>query len=78
MKEREYSVVTLENGIEYTEIYRLTNDDNKYVFLSNLDNPTDFCIRKLIKQDNEDYIVKLDSREEFNKVFRQFKAEYLS
>ena len=44
-EEKEYNVITLENGIEYTEIDRINFNNNCYVVLSNLDDPSDFCIR---------------------------------
>lgn len=78
MEEKEYNVITLENGIEYTEIFRLDNEGNTYIVLSNLDNPEDFCIRKLIIKDGEDYIVGLENEEEFNKVFKIFGEKFMN
>ena len=74
----EYNIVTLENGTEYTELYRVTDDGMKYVFLSNLDNPEDFCIRKLIEGNGQEFIIRLDGKREYNKVFNLFKQEYFS
>ena len=78
MKEKEYNVVTLEDGVEYTEVSRLENNNNTYLFLSNLDKPEDFCIRKLIKRENNEYIVGLDSKEEFDKIFNLFSSKYIN
>ena len=78
MKNKEYNVVTLSNGIEYTEVSRIKIDNNTYVFLSNMDNPEDFCIKKIIKKDNEELIYAIDSDEEFNKVMNEFAKNYLS
>ena len=74
----EYNIVTLENGTEYTELYRVTDDGMKYVFLSNLDNPEEFCIRKLIEGNGQEFIIRLDGKREYNKVFNLFKQEYFS
>jgi len=76
MKEKEYNVVTLEDGIEYTEIDRLVDNENTYVFLSNIDKPDDFCIRKLIHKDNEDFIIGLNDNHEFDRVFTIFYNKY--
>lgn len=76
MEEKEYNVVTLEDGIEYTEIDRVKKDGNTYVFLSNLDNPNNFCIRKVIKEDEEDYIVGLEDDTEFDEVLKLFGDKY--
>lgn len=76
MEEKECNVVTLEDNIEYTEVDRVENNNNTYVFLSNLENPEDFCIRKLIKENNEEYIIGLDSKEEFDTILTIFKQKY--
>ena len=73
--EKECNVVNLD-GIEYTEIHRLENNGNTYVLLSNLDNPTDFCIKKLGVKNGESYIRGLSSEEEFNEVLRLISEEY--
>jgi len=65
--EKECNVVTL-NGVEYTEINRLNNKNNTYVVLANLDDPSDFCIKKLITRDGLNYINGLDSEEEFKEI----------
>ena len=78
MEEKEYNVVTLENGVEYTEVDKLDYNGNTYVFLSNLDNPNDFCIRKLVNENDEDYIVGLDSKDEFNPVLNRFAKDYIN
>ena len=78
MEEKEYNVVTLENGVEYTEVDKLDYNGNTYVFLSNLDNPNDFCIRKLVNENDEDYIVGLDSKDEFNTVLNRFAKDYIN
>lgn len=76
MEEKEYNVITLENGIEYTEVDKLIVDDTEYLILSNLDDPKDFCIRKLIVKDNEKYITGLDNDDEFDKVYKQLQDKY--
>ena len=65
--ERECNVVTL-NGTEYTEVKRLEHNGNTYVVLDNLDKVTDFCIKKLIQKDGNDYLTGLDSEAEFNEI----------
>lgn len=76
MEEKEYNVITLEDNIEYTEIDRIENNNNTYVVLSDLENPENFCIRKLIKENNEEYIVGLDSKEEFDTILKIFTEKY--
>lgn len=76
MEEKEYNVVTLEDDIEYTEVDKIEYNNNTYVFLSDLENPENFCIRKLITENDEEYIIGLDSDEEFNNVLNLFTQKY--
>lgn len=76
MEEKECNVVTLEDNIEYTEIDRIENNNNTYVVLSDLENPEKFCIRKLIMENNEEFIIGLDSKEEFDTILKIFTEKY--
>ena len=78
MEDREYNVVTLENNIEYTEVAKLEHNGNTYVFLSNLDDSSDFCIRKLVNENDKDYIIGLDNKEEFDTVLNLFAKDYIN
>lgn len=78
MEEKEYNVITLEDNIEYTEIDRIEDNNNIYVVLSDLENPENFCIRKLINENNKEFIVGLDSKEEFDKVLKIFTEKYIN
>lgn len=77
-EEKECNVITLENGIEYTEIDKINFNNNCYVVLSNFDDPSDFCIRKLVINNDQEYIVGLEDREEFNNVLKLFNDKYNS
>ena len=76
MEEKEYNVITLEDNIEYTEVDKIEYNNNTYIFLSDLENPENFCIRKLIKENDEEYIVGLDTEEEFDKILNLFMQKY--
>ena len=76
MDEKKFNVITLEDNIEYTEIDKIEYNNNIYVFLSNLENPEDFCIRKLINKNNEEYIIGLESQQEFDEVLSLFTKKY--
>lgn len=58
------SRIILENKKEYHIIDKIKLDDKAYVYLSNLDNPEDFCVRKEIIENEKTYLVGLDSKEE--------------
>ena len=74
----EYNLVTLDNGVEYTEICRLDNDGMVYILLSNLDNPNDFCIKRVINNDGNEYIEGLKDKEEFQKLFKLFTDKMIN
>ena len=78
MTKKECNVVTLDNGIEYTEVYRLSADGNIYSFLSNLDDVDDFCIKKVIKKNDRELVIGLDNEIEFNKALALFTKEHIS
>ena len=68
--------ITLENGREYIIIGALENNGNKYLFLANEKDKLDICIRKVITENNKDYLVKLDTEEEFEKAMDLFNEEF--
>ena len=72
MEEKEYDVVVLEDGLEYAEINKMKLNGKTYIFLTNLKNDDDFCIRRLIKKDNKEFFEGLSSKEEFDEVLREF------
>lgn len=69
-------VIKLGDNIEYTEIDRVNYNHNTYVILSELDNPNDFCVKKLINENNYEYIIELNNKEEFNNVLKIFIDKY--
>lgn len=66
------STYILENGVEYTEVDNLEYNNNKYILLSNINNVKDSCIRKLIIEDSEEYIYRLDNDSEFDTILNLF------
>ena len=65
---KNYEVITLEDGIEYI----VAQEINGYVLLLNPNDETDFCIRKSVKKDGQEYIESLDSDEEFDQALALF------
>ena len=54
------NTVILENGIEYTEIDTLECDNIKYMLYANITDARDCCIRKLVVENNEKFLCRLD------------------
>lgn len=67
----EVKIIDLENGT-YAIIDEISIDNTKYVYLAKEDNTLDFCIRKVILENNEEYLVKLDNDQEFEKAAKIF------
>lgn len=74
--EVETNVIDID-GVEYAEVMRLEMDGNTYLYFSDLDNPEDFCIRKLEVEDGVEYVCGLDSEEEFDNALNQFTKFFL-
>lgn len=72
MEKKEYNTTILEDGIEYVELDIINN----YIFLSEIENPQNFCIRKLETENNIEYIVGLKDEEEFKKALELFNNKY--
>ncbi len=70
------NVITLEDNLEYMIINTIVKNNNKYVFLANVDDEKKICIRKVISEDGKEYLVKLDSDEEFAEVLTEFNDKY--
>lgn len=64
--------IVLENGIEYTEIDDLVDNDVRYILLTNIKNVKDSCIRKIEIEDNEEYLCKLDDNNEYDRILNLF------
>lgn len=66
------NVITLENNIDYVEVDKIEFDNNTYLFLSNEDNDKDFTIRRLIRENDGEYLQKLSNQEEFDRILKLF------
>lgn len=75
MKEKEYNVVTLEDGLEYAEVKKIRYNGILYLFLSSLENDDNFCIRKLVNKNGKQVLIGLDDEAEFNKILSIFVSK---
>ena len=64
--------VILEDGLEYI----VTDKIDNYLYLNNINDYKDFCVRKEIIEDNEEYIIGLDNEEELEKALKLFEKKY--
>lgn len=75
MKEKEYNVVTLEDGLEYAEVKKIRYNGILYLFLSSLENDDNFCIRKLVDKNGKQVLIGLDDEAEFNEILSIFVSK---
>lgn len=68
----EVNVIKLDNEKEYIIIDAIETDNDKYLYMANEEDELDMCLRKIIKKDGKDYLVELDSEEEFEEVVTMF------
>lgn len=68
----EKETIFLEDGIEYI----ITDTINNYLYLNNINDIKDFCIKKEIIKDGEEYIVGLDNEEDYYKAIELFEKKY--
>ena len=66
------NVVTLENGIDYDVVLTIEDGNKNYIVLSNVSDHNDLAIRRILEKDNKEYLEKLDSEEEFERVINLF------
>lgn len=62
------NVVTLEDNKEYIIVDAIECNNNKYIVLVNENEKGMFLIRRIEIIDNKEYMTKLDSVEEFDRV----------
>ena len=71
--EKTIEAVILEDGQSYGIIDKI----KKYVYLTNVKDNTDFCIRKLIIDDNHEYLIGLDNEKEFSEALMLFTHNHI-
>jgi len=64
----------LENNEEYLVINSTVHENIKYLLLCNVSNRKDICIRKVLKEDNKEYICRLEN-EELQLIINLFMKE---
>ena len=68
--------ITLENNIEYSIIDTMIINNITYYYLTNPTDVEDFCIRKIIIENNEELVVGLDDEKEFDIALTEFAKKH--
>lgn len=70
------SRIVLENNQEYLVMDKISYGTFFYVYLTNPNNPTDFCCRKEIEEEGKTYLVGLDNQEEAELALKLFAEKH--
>ena len=75
--DKEIELVTLEDNLDYVILADLILDNNRYMVLSKEDDPNVVAIRKVISEDDKEYLVKINTEIE-NKVKEKFVRDFIN
>lgn len=70
--EDKIDVIKLEDGLDYAIIEEIKNDNVTYIYLTNILDENDFCIRKIQNISGEEYLVGLDNEQEYKNALKLF------
>ena len=69
------SILELENNEKYAVIDKIPTEDGNYIYLSNIKDPNDFCVRKEIKKEEKIYLIGLKDEEEVDRALNLFQEK---
>lgn len=72
----EIEIVTLENNLDYMVIDEITSGDVVYVYLANIDDEKDVCVRKVTHEDEEDILNGLATADELDRALLLFAKKH--
>lgn len=75
--DKEIELVTLEDNLDYVILMELSMDNNKYMVLSREEDPNVVVVRKIINENNKEYLVKV-SKEVEDKVKEKFVHDFVT
>ena len=75
--DKEIEVVTLEDNLDYVILTEVSIYSNKYMVLSREDDPNVVVVRKVIIEDGNEYLMKVNTEIE-NKVKEKFVRDFVS
>jgi len=68
--------ITLENNIEYGIVDIIDINNITYYYLTNPEDIEDFCIRKVITENNEEFVIGLDDEKEYDLALTEFAKKH--
>lgn len=64
------SVVRLEDGNDYVVVDKIELETKSYIYLTNVKDMEDFCVRKEIKKEEEYYLTGLENEQEYEEAMK--------
>ncbi len=74
--EETVEVITLENGLDFMVIDEIVSGAITYVYLANVDDERDTCVRKVTKENGKEILNGLDSKDELEKALLLFAKKH--
>lgn len=68
----EIDTIVLEDNVRYAIITEIEINNIKYVYLTNLNDDKDFCIRKVIEENGQQMLIGLNDKTEFELALLYF------
>ena len=71
----EVKIIDLEDG-SYIISDEIILNNTKYIYLTKENDMMDFCIRKIVMENGEEFIDALDTEEEFDRAMQVFLQKH--
>ena len=71
----EVKIIDLEDG-SYIISDEIILNNTKYIYLTKENDMMDFCIRKIVMENGEEFIDELDTEEEFDRAMQVFLQKH--
>ena len=72
---QEVKIIDLEDG-SYIISDEIILNNTKYIYLTKENDMMDFCIRKIVMENGEEFIDALDTEEEFDRAMQVFLQKH--
>ena len=71
-----FDYLKLEGDKEYLVLDTVSKDNNNYLLLVDPENEGSFCIRKVTVKNNQEFVEKLQTKEEFQGIIELLYQKY--
>ena len=72
----EVNIIKLEDGKNYLIVDTIECNEQKYIVMGSEDNPDDIVFRKVVFENDKEWLEKIDNYEEFEKCMLNYAKKY--